>query len=393
MCAAFLTKTLFYLAMQVLNISRDILLLLFILLPVSATLAQDKKIDFEEVVHNFGEINEADGPVSFTYYFKSTGVEPVQLTDVRPSCGCTASDYTQNLVAPGDKGYVTATYNPANRPGKFNKAITVTTNGTPALIVLRFEGSVVPRVKGPADWYPVAQGNLRFSSNHVSFADVLHTQQDTASVVVYNQGKEAITINVAAMELPKYITFTPENEVLQPKQPVRLHFTYSAPLKNDWGYAFERFKLVTDDKADKTDQEWPATGEVVAEKQLFASAHIKEDFSATTKAGAATPKVAFTATEHNFGKVANNDQLKATFVLENTGAAPLIIRKIKPSCGCTATKPGKTTLAPGERSEIEVSYSTGSQRRPQRKSIAVITNDPAKPETTLWISTEGTEGE
>lgn len=63
--------------------------------------------------------------VKFT--FVNTGHSPIILTDVHPTCSCTAPDWTKNPVPPGQTGYVLATYNAAT-VGKFNKSIAVTTN-------------------------------------------------------------------------------------------------------------------------------------------------------------------------------------------------------------------------------------------------------------------------
>jgi pectate lyase len=59
---------------------------------------------------------------------------------VQGSCGCTATDYSKEPIAPGKKGYVTATYNAANM-GAFHKTVTVTAN-TDAPVVLVIKGEV-----------------------------------------------------------------------------------------------------------------------------------------------------------------------------------------------------------------------------------------------------------
>ena len=39
--------------------------------------------------HDFGKINEADGLATFQFIFTNTGGEPLILSDVKASCGCT----------------------------------------------------------------------------------------------------------------------------------------------------------------------------------------------------------------------------------------------------------------------------------------------------------------
>ena len=62
---------------------------------------------------------------------------------MQASCGCTTPDWSKEPIAPGKKGFVKASYNPAGRPGNFNKSVTVTSNqGTQVLYI---KGQVVPK--------------------------------------------------------------------------------------------------------------------------------------------------------------------------------------------------------------------------------------------------------
>ncbi|MEM1137872.1 MAG: DUF1573 domain-containing protein [Bacteroidota bacterium] len=339
-------------------------------------LAQEKgAIKFDKVSHNFGEIKEENGPATIEFKFKNEGKSPLKLTQVRASCGCTTPEWTKETVAPGKEGIVTASYNPKNRPGKFNKSITVKTDGNPEVVVLRISGDVIPRPKGVADYYPMEIGNLRFKSTHVFFGDVMHDGTDTASTLLYNQGEKPMALNIASTRLPKHITMKAAANIVNPKDTVRLYFTYDAVQKSDWGYNFDYFKLLTDD-AD------------TPEKRVNLSATIKENFSTTLEADAGKPKVTFDKLSHDFGKVSQKDKVSTTFTINNEGDAPLLIRKTKASCGCTATKPAKTELAPGESTTIDVTFSTGSYKGKQKKSLTVIVNDPNTPMTTLWIESD-----
>lgn len=76
--------------------------------------------------HDFGDI-EKGKPVTYEFSFVNTTKETVLLTNVKPSCGCTAANYTKTPIKPGEKGIVEATYNAAS-PGNFNKTISVTTS-------------------------------------------------------------------------------------------------------------------------------------------------------------------------------------------------------------------------------------------------------------------------
>lgn len=91
--------------------------------------------------YDFGNIPQGI-PVQAKYEFTNTGNEPLIITDVQKTCGCTKTDWSKEPVMPGQKGWVLAEYNAANE-GAFNKAITVSANAKTATVKLYFKGTVV----------------------------------------------------------------------------------------------------------------------------------------------------------------------------------------------------------------------------------------------------------
>lgn len=60
----------------------------------------------------------------------------------------------------------------------------------------------------------------------------------------------------------------------------------------------------------------------------------------------------------NYGKVSKGANGERVFVFTNIGDAPLIIKNIQSSCGCTVPKKPEKPIMPGEKGEIKVSYDT-----------------------------------
>jgi hypothetical protein len=102
--------------------------------------AKPAQTQWESTAHDFGQIPEGS-PVSFSFEVKNTGQQPLTIEHVKPSCGCTIADYTEEEIAPGETGYVKATYK-ADKAGLFNKSITVRTNADEPITVLRIKGEV-----------------------------------------------------------------------------------------------------------------------------------------------------------------------------------------------------------------------------------------------------------
>src|SRR3989337_1775004 len=95
---------------------------------VSLSYAQGGKFQFEKTVHDFGTVKEDGGPVSYEFTFVNMGKEPVIIANVKASCGYTTPGWTMEPVLPGKKGFVKAQFDPMNRPGTFNKTLTITSN-------------------------------------------------------------------------------------------------------------------------------------------------------------------------------------------------------------------------------------------------------------------------
>ena len=98
-------------------------------------------ITWKEDSHNFGDI-EKGKPVSHEFSFKNTTKQTILITNVKASCGCTATNYTKTPIKPGESATVTATYNAAN-PGSFSKNVTVTTNDSDVNKILSIKGKVI----------------------------------------------------------------------------------------------------------------------------------------------------------------------------------------------------------------------------------------------------------
>lgn len=90
---------------------------------------------------DLGEIPQ-NKPKEVDFEFKNTGKTAVVITNVKASCGCTATDYTKTPVQPGGTATVKATYNAAAK-GTFSKTVTVTTNADDIPKVLSFKGTVI----------------------------------------------------------------------------------------------------------------------------------------------------------------------------------------------------------------------------------------------------------
>jgi len=110
---------------------------------ITASAQTDNKAEFKfaEEKHDFGKVPQGK-PVTTEFTFTNIGTEPLILTEVKPTCGCTIADYTKTPVKHGDKGIIKITYNAAVE-APFNKTIVVTSNAKTPTKYLVIVGEVV----------------------------------------------------------------------------------------------------------------------------------------------------------------------------------------------------------------------------------------------------------
>ncbi|MDE5809652.1 MAG: DUF1573 domain-containing protein [Muribaculaceae bacterium] len=107
--------------------------------------AGEPTIKFESNKHDFGNIKEANGPVTATFTFKNTGDGQLVITSAKSTCGCTNPKFSPKPIKPGETSKISVTYNPTGRPGEFFKEITVKTNDKKhKRLKLIIKGNVVP---------------------------------------------------------------------------------------------------------------------------------------------------------------------------------------------------------------------------------------------------------
>jgi hypothetical protein len=224
-----------------------------------------------------------------------------------------------------------------------------------------------------ADGYSTVIGDLKMSTNHIAFMSIKNNQIKTDTAKIMNNWGKTMTFE--AKNVPAHIKFQIPAS-LEPGKTGLIIVTYDAAKKNDFGFLQDRFNITTNDTA-------------TPEKNFIVTAQLEEYFAPMTKADSATcPRISFKESKYDYGKVKQGEVVHKEYEFTNTGKKELVLRKTKASCGCTASKPEKMNLAPGETSVIKVDFNSAGKSGKQSKTITVISNDPITPTITLTISGE-----
>ncbi|MFW5656913.1 MAG: DUF1573 domain-containing protein [Bacteroidota bacterium] len=84
-------------------------------------------------------------------------------------------------------------------------------------------------------------------------------------------------------------------------------------------------------------------------------------------------RISFESLEHDFGTLKYRESAMYDFVFTNTGEDPLILERVKATCGCTASDWTKEPVKKGDTGTISVKYSATSLGN-FNKSIMVYSN-------------------
>ncbi len=103
--------------------------------------ATSSVFEWESTSHDFGTL-EQNKPAEHRFTFINEGNEPLIISSAKASCGCTVADYSREPIAPGEKGFVSASYDAA-KIGAFTKTVTVAANTGTDAVVLTLKGEVV----------------------------------------------------------------------------------------------------------------------------------------------------------------------------------------------------------------------------------------------------------
>jgi hypothetical protein len=110
-----------------------------LLLFVSVAFAQEAKVEppvikadgpvltIEKNTHDFGDIYQGD-VVEHTFKFTNTGNQPLLITNIQTSCGCTTPQWPRDPIMPGGKGELKVGFNSAGKMNKQTKTLPIISN-------------------------------------------------------------------------------------------------------------------------------------------------------------------------------------------------------------------------------------------------------------------------
>lgn len=342
-----------------------------------AMMAQQPVITFEKTDHDFGKINEADGKVTTIFTFKNEGMEPLVLSNVRASCGCTTPKWPREPIEPGQTGEITVTYNPNGRPGRFTKTVTITSNATEPTTRVTIKGEVIPKPVKPVDNYPVKMGELSLKSREVNFGKVNDHATKTYEIEYANQTDHEITVAILpARGQEKFLDAVVTLANVKVNETGKVQIALTTENAGVYGPVEGSFLIVVNGKQENS-----------SDFKIIVTADVEEDFSKLTPEDHRNAPILDAAATVNMGAIAAGKAAKRTVNVTNVGADPLKIRRVLNNSQEVKANISKTELKNGKSAQLKLEVAgAGLEKGAYSRQITLITNDPAKPKFVITIN-------
>jgi len=170
----------------------------------------------EEPIYKFTGIWSGD-PVEHTFIIHNDGDAPLEILEVKPSCGCTVAKEYDSTIAPGQFGRIPVTLKTTNYKNRITKTISVKTNDPAnSNSRLTLQGNIKSRI----DMEP------RYGAN---WGRITNASELTQKVKIINNMTPPLSLElVPGRDLG---IFTVEIEQLEAGKTAQLVFTAHKPFK------------------------------------------------------------------------------------------------------------------------------------------------------------------
>ena len=98
-------------------------------------------IKFKDTKYNFHWVKQGK-VVKIEYFFENTGKDPLIISNIEVTCGCTIADFPHYPIRHGESGMILLTFNTKEKYDKQDRTVEVISNASNSPAQLRFKGVV-----------------------------------------------------------------------------------------------------------------------------------------------------------------------------------------------------------------------------------------------------------
>lgn len=345
---------------------------------ITVTHAQNHKeighLEFSDTTFNFGPVNESQGMIAHVFSFVNLGPEYFVVEDIDPSCNCVTPDYPTDTIHAGEKSQIVLYVDLINHPGVFNHVVTVKGNASKEPIRLYVSGYVTPSPQPLPEWDRTSSfkyNTVYLQKNYKNFGVVSTKEVVQTELVVYNSGKQTISLATDKMKLPAYIKVALLPVKIESKQRGVIKLMFNPKLVAELGNFATQIEIQI------------SSGNENITIPLVVTAFIKEEVLSTI--GTASPKIQVDKLNVDMGIVKLDEKTVAEITVANTGTQDLSLRSIRTSCSCVEAFADKKELKPGASTTIKIVFDSHGRFGTENKFISIFSNDPLSPIVTVKL--------
>lgn len=333
---------------------------------------------FAEIVwlqktYDFGLMKEEAGPKKGEVKFTNRGSSPVVVTGARPSCGCTSVDYSQEPVLPGDTAVISFTYDPAGRPGKFDKSIRVYI-GENDSYKIGITGNVLGTPESLTQFYPYENGALRLSDVHISAGEMTSGTSRNFFIRSYNQTLDSISPSWECKD--PALTISCSEKKIGPGEIAVFALFFDAGKVKEIGDVEIPFTVISNIATENSPRQ-----------EVVFSAKVLPDFSRLSPEQVDNGPRCYPIPEKTDLGILSGESTKAlSFLIQNQGKGKLTVFRIYPQSDAISVKRKPSEIKASKAGEARLSIILKKlPAGPFNIPVEIFTNDPLHPVRTISI--------
>lgn len=337
--------------------------------------AQQEGLRFNKTTFDFGTIPMASTENVAVFKFEYNGNEPLTITNVSTSCGCSMPIWPKTPIKKGEKGEITVNYNSKSKTGVFSQKFLVTTNLSSKAYELEIKGKVDEDLTNLYSTYCNAvELGIRVQTPILKFGYIFENKSDTLGLKVYNSSNEIRHLKLAA--LPGYIKLAGNSKLeLKAGEIDSFRVVLQANKVRSLGLLKGQFNILVD-----------KTKKATYNNTINFSAYIKKDISQLTpEQFAGAPKIELSSSVIKLLKVDSKNEYLGVVKIRNNGKSTLSIGNVKSNNALLKITVKRKFVPSGKESELTIQYPGDYQKYNGQDIIYITSNDPKNPVITVSL--------
>lgn len=348
------------------------LIIFFSLLSVSLSLFAQPQMKFDRESVDFGTVL-LNNPVTAEFKVTNSGNSFLVLTSVDASCACTAIEWPESGIGPGETASIKAVFD-AKALGTFYKEVEIRSNISTEPTYLQMSGRVVANADEVTntEGFDIEMGDVRLNKDTIFFDQVSKGTDPVDEILVLNTTRASF--EPILMHVPNYLEVSCYPERIPAGRTGRIRIKLLTENLQEMGLTQTSvyFTRMFGDK-------------VNSENEIPVSVVLLPDFSNLSAASKVrTPKMKLSTT--NLQVFYNGKpKAKGVVMITNTGQQELKIDRLQVMSDAVSVSLPKKTVGVGQTIKMKVEVNKDRVKKNRGLGILMITNDPENAEQIIKI--------